>query len=293
MDHKLKIFRTVAWTKSFSRAAKKLHLSQPAVSKTIKNLEERYGRAFFERTASSIKLTEEGELFREYCEKILRLYEELEATFGEEQMFSSEIKIGASTTLANYILPRLLAVIQRDYPDLKLDLRVGNTLDIQQAVLKKEIHLGIVEGDNHNTRLQYEKFIRDELVLVSKNTSEGAQEISQDAFHNLPLIGREIGSGTREVVENYLLRKGIRIPEYYSVLGSTESMKNYLLNARAYAFLSIYSVERELADRQLQITDVEDWEMTRWFYFITRQGFHSKLTDKLQTLLFYAHNKKE
>lgn len=293
MDHKLRIFKEVAFAKSFSRAAKKLYISQPAVSKTIKNLEDQYGRAFFERTANSIRLTADGEVFLAYSERILRLYDQLEDEFRDEKVFSSEIKIGASTTLANYILPRLLAIIQQDYPHLKIDLMIGNTLDIQQAVLKKEIHLGIVEGDNHSTRLRYKKFIRDELVLVSKNTAEEVNEISQEDFNCLPLIGREIGSGTREVIENYVFKKGLQIQEYCSVLGSTESMKNYLLSTRTYAFLSVYSVQQELADGRLQITDIEDWEMIRWFYFITRQGFRSKLTDKFQNLLFRAHNQKE
>lgn len=293
MDHKLRIFKEVALNRSFSRAAKKLHISQPAVSKTIRNLEEKYERAFFERTANAIRLTEDGEVFLTYCEKIIRLYEELEDEFYEDKMFSSEIKIGASTTLANYILPRFLARIQRDYPSLKIDLKIGNTLDIQQAVLKKEIHLGIVEGDNHNTRLRYQEFIRDELVLVSKNTLSDADIISQEDFNQLPLIGREIGSGTREVIENYLHKKRVQTPDYHSILGSTESIKNYLLDTQTYAFLSIYSVERELREGRFRITDIEGWEMTRWFYFITRQGFHSKLTDKLQNLLFRAYNQKE
>src|SRR5699024_4242538 len=253
-----------------------LHLSQPAVSKTIKNLEIHYGRAFFERSANSIKLTEDGHLFLAYCEKIIRLYEQVEDEFIEDGLFSDHIKLGASTTLANYILPKLIAGVQKAYPQLKVDLKIGNTLEIQEAVLKKEINLGVVEGDNHNTRLQYRKFVRDELVLASRFDAEELATISQKELERLPLIGREIGSGTREVIENHLNKEGIEIRGYHAEFGSTESIKTYLLNSSAYAFLSIHAIEQELKTRRLGIIDVEKLNMPRWFYFTTRQGFHSK-----------------
>lgn len=293
MDYKLKIFKTVALTKSFSQASKILHISQPAVSKSIKKLEEKYERAFFDRTPNSIELTKAGELFLEYSEKIIQLYEELEDEFLEGKISSNEIKIGASTTIANYILPELITLIQRDYPELKINLIIGNTFDIQQLVLKKEINLGIVEGDNHNSRLQYNKFLKDELVLTSKYNQEEGETISLNDLNEIPIICREIGSGTREVIENSLGKKHITIQEYHSVFGSTESIKTYLLNANVYAFLSIHSIEQELKEARLRIIDIEELEINRWFYFITRQGFQSKLTNKVQNLILNAYNQKE
>lgn len=293
MDYKLKIFKVVAQTQSFSLAAKQLHISQPAVSKCIKNLEEMYGKAFFERNANSIYLTKEGVLFREYAERIIQLYEELEEEFLGEKIFSNEVSIGASTTIANYILPKLLIAIQKNYPELKINLVVGNTFDIQQAVLKKEINLGIVEGDNHNTRLQYSKFLEDELVLVSKYNQEDADTISLTGFINLPIVGREVGSGTREVIENALQKHNLSISEYHAVLGSTESIKNYLLNSNVFSILSIHSVEQELKSGQIRIIDVDELEIKRWLFFITRQGYQSKLTTKIQNLLSNTYNQKE
>jgi DNA-binding transcriptional LysR family regulator len=293
MDYKLKIFKAVAQTESFSLAAKLLHISQPAVSKCVKNLEEKYGKAFFERNPNSINLTKEGELLQEYAERIIQLYEELEDEFLDGKIFSNEIRIGASTTIANYILPKLLITIQKNYPSLKINLMIGNTFDIQQAVLKKEINLGLVEGDNHNTRLQYSKFIEDELVLVSKYDQEDAETVSLTNLIKLPIVGREVGSGTREVIENALEKHNLIISEYHAVLGSTESIKNYLLNSNVFSILSIHSVEQELKSHQFRIIDVDDLEIKRSFFFITRQGYQSKLTTKIKNLLSNTYNQKE
>lgn len=292
MDYKLKIFKTVAKTQSFSLAAKLLHISQPAVSKCIKNLEEMYGKAFFERNVNSINLTKDGQLFLEYVEKIIQLYEELSDEFLDVKIFSNEINIGASSTIANYILPKLLISIQKNYPELKINLIVGNTFEIQQAVLKKEINLGIVEGDNHNNRLQYSKFIEDELVLISKYNQEEMSTISLNELKNLKIVGRELGSGTREVIENALKKHNFNISEYHTILGSTESIKNYLLNSNTFSILSIHSVEQELKTRQFRIIDVDELEIKRSLYFITRQGFQSKLTFKIQNLIINSYNQK-
>lgn len=289
MDNKLIIFRTVALTRSFSKAAKMLNITQPAVSKCVKNIEEKYERAFFERKANSIELTADGVLFLEYVEKIIQLYNALEDEFQEGDLLSGAIVLGASTTIANYILPKLTATIQKDYPDLKIDLIIANTLEIQQAILKKEINLGIVEGHNHNTRLHYEKFVKDELVLTSKYSQQPAETITPDDLSTMPVIAREIGSGTREVIENNLHKHQIPIPDYHSVMGSTESIKNYLLNSETCSFLSIHSIQQELKEGRLRIIDIEDLEITRWLYFIRRQGFQSKLTHKIQKLLFSTY----
>lgn len=292
MDYKLKTFSVVAQTQSFSRASKILNVSQPAVSKSIKGLEEKYGRAFFERKANAIELTEEGKIFNAYADRILQLYKELEDEFSDGTILSNEIKIGASTTIANYILPQLLGSIQKNHPELKIDLVIGNTLEIQQAVLRKEINLGFVEGGNHNTRLQYGRFVQDELVLVSKYNRNDVEEITLSDLVKLPIIGRELGSGTREVIENALQKHKVRIAQYHTVLGSTESIKNYLLNSQAYAFLSVHSIEQELGGLKLSIIDVNGLEINRWFYSITRQGFQSRLTTKVKNLLTATYNQR-
>lgn len=150
-----------------------------------------------------------------------------------------------------------------------------------------------MEGDHHNTRLHYTKFIKDELVLVSKYSDQSLEFISLKKLTELPLISRELGSGTREVIENALQAYNLTVTEHGLIFGSTESIKNYLLNSNTYAFLSVHSIRQELKEQALRIIDIDQLEITRWFYFITRQGFQSKQVDKIQKLLMRTYNQKE
>lgn len=295
MDYKLKVFKEVALNKSFSQAAKKLNLSQPAVSKIVKNLEEKYGKAFFERKANNIELTPDGIIFLRYAEKLLNIYKEMsDEFFDNTQPINEEIKIGASTTIANYIIPKLIALLQVTYPSLKINLIAGNTNEIQGLILKKKLDIGIVEGENHNTRLHYEKFVQDELVLVTngKSFSEKNKNLSIEDLKLLPIISREVGSGTREVIENALKNHQVETSNIHSVFGSTEGIKTYLLHSNDFAFLSIHSIVQELLENRLRLIEIEDFQINRWFYFITRQGYQSKLALKLKKMLLNVYNQR-
>src|SRR5699024_7326619 len=148
MDYKLKVFKEVALTKSFTKAAQNLNLSQPAVSKTIKSLEAEYGKAFFDRKGNTISLTAAGLAFLNYTEKILQLYQQAYEEFlDEEVIFPTTLKIGASTSVANYVLPPLLAALEKKEPKLQIHLMIGNTDKIQDQLLNKELDMGIVEGN--------------------------------------------------------------------------------------------------------------------------------------------------
>lgn len=156
-----------------------------------------------------------------------------------------------------------------------------------------QIDFGIVEGQNHDTRLQYEKFVKYELVLA---TSAGNKEIS-DTIHiqqvkHLPFVEREAGSGTLEVTRKALYRKGINSLKVTSVLGSTESIKSYLTHSSHFAFLSIHSITRQLLENQLRVIEIEGFTMDRWFYFVSRQGFQSALNKKLQQLFLQHYNQR-
>ncbi len=296
MDYKLRIFKEVAYTLSFTQAAKNLSLSQPAVSKTVKGLEEEYGNAFFERNRNQLSLTPHGHTFLTYAEKILSLYQQLEDNFStKENALPSAIKLGASTTLANYILPPIAAKLQKKYPHIIFNLISGNTDTIQQLILTKQLDFGIVEGNNHNNRLAYEKFIKDELVLVTnpKNAQKIDTSISTHQLANLSFIKREQGSGTREVIEHALAKHNIAPLQKHAILGSTESIKSYLYHSNCYAFLSIHAVSRELLANQLCIVEVQNLEINRWFYFTKRQGDQSLTSQKLQHFFKKGYNQKE
>ncbi|MBI6120782.1 LysR family transcriptional regulator [Salegentibacter maritimus] len=295
MDHKIKIFKEVVLTKSFTKAAKNLYMSQPAVSKTIKNLEEEYGKAFFLREGNSIALTHEGERFLNYAESLLDIYTKMEHEFSSENpAFPDSIKIGASTTIAQYVIPKIAALLQNTHKDLSFQLISGNTGYIQQLILNGQLDFGIIEGENQNTRLSYEPFVKDELVLVTSTKNKASQEeIRLDQFGDLDFVERESGSGTREVIANALKKQGIPELKVKTTLGSTESIKAYLRYSNHFAFLSIHAINQEILDGHLKVVEVPELSITRWFYFVKRQGFQSRLNQKLENIFVEGYNKNE
>lgn len=292
MDHKLKVFKEVALNKSFTKAAENLFMSQPAVSKTIKNLEQEYGKAFFIREGNSIDLTDEGHIFFAYAEKVLGLYAAMEDEFlTEDAKLPQHVTMGASTTIGQYVIPRIAAQIARDRPDFRFQLRCGNTEEIQGMILNGQLDFGLVEGDNHNARLHYETFVRDELVLVanSQNRQVKSESIAVAQLRDLTFVEREPGSGTREVIVNALKKYNPPPLKIIADLGSTESIKTYLRYSDSFAFMSIHSIDRELLEGHLRVIEVEGLSIERWFYFVKRQGYQSKAGQKLQNLFMEGY----
>lgn len=294
MDHKLKIFKEVAINKSFTKAAENLFLSQPAISKTIKNLEEKYGKAFFVRQGNNIDLTPDGKVFLKYANKLIAAYAEMEDVFSDENReLPNQLKIGASTTIGQYVIPPIAAAIQKENPELHFQLICGNTEDIQNQLLEEKIDFAIVEGENHNNRLHYDRFVKDELVLVTLTSNKDIPDsIALKDLQDLSFVERETGSGTREVIAHALKQKGIKKLNIIADLGSTESIKSYLRNSNQYAFLSVHSIHRELRANELRIVEVKDLEILRWFYFVSRQGYQSNVSSKIQNLFISGYNQK-
>lgn len=227
-DFRLKVFHTVAKRLNFTKAAAELFISQPAVTKHIKELEEYYQVTLFERSGNSrISLTKSGALLLTYADRLLGIYRELEfdMNLGCEQQ-SGAISIGASTTLSQYILPSLLADFHQRFEDIRISMVSGNTEDIEQALLAREIEIAFIEGISRNPQLQYTQFLEDEIVLVcpSHFTRFKEESISLEQLKDYPLILREPGSGTLEVISHQLKNSGVRLNKLQieMQLGSTE-----------------------------------------------------------------------
>src|SRR5665647_581891 len=172
MDFRLKVFFTVANRLSFTKAAKELFITQPAISKHIQELEEQYKIKFFERNGSKISLTNAGELLLKHTKNIFEVYREID--FDMSALINQQrglLRLGASTTISQYIIPPLLARFHQKLQEIKVILINGNTEQIENALLNKEIEIGIVEGQSKNQSIKYTEFLKDELVLVcnSKN----------------------------------------------------------------------------------------------------------------------------
>ena len=296
-DFRLKVFKTVADRLSFTKAAAELLISQPAVTKQINELERLLGKPLFLRHGNRISLTDDGVRLLEYANRILALYGELRDAFVEEQgAFSGEIRLGASTTLSQYVLPGLLAKFRKLYPDVRVTLFNGNTEQIERQIADGKLDFGMIEGTASKPALHYELFMDDELVLVTSasNTSFTREEITAADLPALPLVIRENGSGTLDVLSRELSRHGLSLRQLHieMQLGSTESIKHYLFYSDTFAFVSVQAVLDELAANRLRVVEVGDMELVRRFSFVTAHGQRSRLTDLFKQFCLNHYNRK-
>lgn len=232
-DFRLKVFSCVARNLSFTKASQELYISQPAITKHIHELETIYNTRLFERLGNKIQLTDSGKLLLEHCDKILDDYGKLEYEMNLlKNRFVGELRVGASTTISQYVLPPLLASFVDRFPDITLNLTSGNSTTIEKELQGHSIDIAIVEGNIKQPALKYTNFMDDELVLITRvgGKWKNLEEIPVDKLKDIPLVLREIGSGTLDVIVNVLSNYNIRLSDLNIVmhLGSTESIKLYI-----------------------------------------------------------------
>ena len=276
-DFRLQVFNTVANRLNFTKAAEELYITQPAVTKHIHEIENYFKVKLFERKGTKIKLTQAGTILLQHTNQLFAIYRNLDFEMNNlTQNHSGILRIGASTTIAQYVLPKVLASFHKKFKDLKIKLTISNTESIEHALNNKQIDLGIIEGHSKNAQFKYTEFLKDEIVLASSTRSSFAmkQTISIDDLVAIPLVLREPGSGTLEVIAHALKPQGIGLQNLKCEmeLGSTEGIKLYLLNADCMAFLSIHSILKELGQKELMIIDIEGVSIERNFYFIQEHG---------------------
>ena len=272
-DFRLKVFITAARTLSFTRTAERLFISQPAVSKHIGELESQYKVQLFARRGSRLELTGAGETLLSCAERLADDYRRMQY---EMSLCTSvpvgELRLGASTTIAQYLLPPILARFTTRFPGVRVAMMSGNSDQVEQTLGGHGIDLGMVESLSRRQGLHYTVFAPDELVLVARTGGPYArtESITTDELREIPLVLREGGSGTLEVIKAALGRAGIRIPQLNVVmrLGSTEGIKAFVRNSDAMAILSVISVVDELRSGVLRIIDLEDLPLRRDFAFV-------------------------
>lgn len=276
-DFRLKVFVTAARHLSFTKAAEELFVSQPSITKHIKEMESQYGVQLFERTANRIRLTPAGQICLKHCEILLQNYAEL--AFDLQQInktYSGTLRIAASTTIAQYILPPYLAQFSEQFPDIQLVLQNENSYDVEKALEHKSIDLGMVEGAHHLPYLEYQTFMQDELVAITHKQSSYAEleEIHCVELKKVPLILRENGSGTLEVFKRAIKRADFDFSDFNVAmqLGSTESIKRYLEQSNAMGVVSIQSIDRELREGHFKVVEIPELKMSRSFAFVQQRG---------------------
>jgi DNA-binding transcriptional LysR family regulator len=276
-DHKLKVFCTVAETKSFSKASEIIHLTQPAVSLLVQAIEEIYETKLFDRTSNTVTLTPAGEVLYKYAKEILNLYAAAEKNIGEMTgLVKGSISVGASTTIANYLLPGVIADFRKTHPKIKVHLLVGNTKRIVEFLNSGSIDIGLVEGDVARQKMIVEKLVADELTLIvpplhpwSKKKNISVVEITKE-----PFIFREEGSGTRQMIEKYLNKHKITPQDMTisMILGSTEAIKESVENGMGVAIVSQWAIRKEMKYGTLRPLSFKDEKMMRDFSLIFQKN---------------------
>ena len=295
-DFRLKVFLSVAKRLNFTKAAEELGITQPAVSKHIQEIERFYKIKLFDRAGSKIRLTPAGIIMVEYAEQIFETYRQLSFKFSTlNERAEGNLRIGASTTIANYVLPAIIAAFKKKYPDVGISLMVENTEKIENALEENQLDCAIVEGSTRNKNLKYSEFLEDEIVLTANANHPLAKldKIDSAQLKKIPLLMRESGSGTLQVIGKALKDAGYKVEDLKieMQLGSTEGIKNYLSNSNCMAFLSVYSVMKELRDNQLSIIDVYGLSINRYFLFVEQHGNNTDLI-KLFNDFAYKYNLK-
>lgn len=281
-DFRLRVFITAVRTLSFTRTAEQLCISQPAVSKHVGELESRYGVQLFTRRGSRLELTEAGRTLLASAERVAddyrRLEYEMSLCTGQTE---GELRLGASTTIAQYLLPPILARFTTRFPKVRVSLLSGNSGQVEQALGDHAIDLGLVESVSRRQGLHYTPFRADELVLVARPGGKYArtESVTPEALCRIPLVLRENGSGTLEVIIAALADRGIRLSQLNVVLrlGSTEGIKGFVRHSDAMAIVSAFSVVDELRSGALRIVDLEGLTLLRDFVFVHNEAHPARL----------------
>jgi len=281
-DRRLQVFYTVARHLSFTKAAEQLSMTQPAVTFQIKQLEEQFNTRLFERGHGRIALTPAGRLVMEYAGRVLGLSEEMEMRVAElTGTMSGPLLLGASTTIAEYILPRILGEFKVEYPQVHTHLTVGNSEMIETRVADYALDLGLIESPSHLPALATEVCCEDELVLICPPAHRfaGAASVKPQEFAGEPYVSRELGSGTREFMDQYLRSCGV-MPEDLNVvmeLGSPEAIKGVVETGLGVSIVSRATVVKERKLGTLAAVPLRPRLMRTFSLVYPKEKFRSKL----------------
>lgn len=285
-DRRLQVFHTVARLLSFTKAADALHMTQPAVTFQVRQLEEYFNTRLFDRTHNRITLTPAGERVYNYADHIFELYREMENGVREiTGEISGVLAIGASTTVAEYMLPTLIGDFRMKYPNVTVRLKVSNTDGIISMVENNVIDLGVVEALVPNQNLAVELCGRDELVVItppghplSKHTKVSMMDLRDHSY-----ICREEGSGTLNVMMEYLGKLGMNLSDLRIImeLGSPESIKGTVEAGMGISIVSKTTIQKELRLGSLVAIPL-DPPLSRPFSFVRqRLKFRMRAVDEL------------
>ena len=283
-DRRLRVFHAVAKHLSFTKAAEALFMTQPAVTFQIRQLEEHFNTRLFDRAQGRIVLTAAGTVAFEYAERILALSAELDTRLKEMSgQDSGPLLIGASTTIAEFLLPQVLGEFKSRHPAVVPRLFVANSEAVQARVAERSLDLGFIEGDSHLPSLVNDLCCQDELRVIcapqhalAKQASVAPRTLTEHAY-----ISRELGSGTREVVDRYLQNAGLALDSLQVVMeaSSPEALKGLVATGLGFAIMSRVTVAKEVRLGELMEIALSPPLVRQLAVVYPKERFHSRLVE--------------
>ncbi|MFC4023882.1 LysR family transcriptional regulator [Oceanobacillus longus] len=288
MDQHLVVFKEVAVRKSFSRTAEALHMSQPAVSQYIASLEKELGVRLLERSNKFVELNKAGKIVYQYSQQILRSYDQMQILVSDLQNDpSGELKIGASYTIGEYLLPKLLAELQERYPQIVPEVTIGNTDEIGSQLLHHEIDIGLIEGNYSHQQFSVEQFSTDKMYIIAakRQPYKVEEEVSIEDLEKETWIIRESGSGTRKVLENFFEKHCLH-PKRVLTFGSTQTIKEGVEAGLGISLLSDLTFAKEIQLNKVQKLIIDGTPIKRKFSIIkNHHEFHPKALQVFEELV--------
>ena len=286
----LAAFCAVVERRSFSHAAERLGVTQPAVSLQVRALEERLGQRLIDRSGRRVEPTEAGRRLYRNAQRLLQLEQQLiEDVRGDGGQLKGTLTIGASTGPGAHLVPLLLCEFQREHPDLRVALSISDTHAVIERVAERQLELGIVGALRRHRSLDFEPLAVDEIVLaVPPGHAAAGRQIGLDALRDETLVVMQEGAGVRQVVEEALRRSGLRLRglEPKLELGLQESVKSAVAAGYGVTFISKSAIEGELAAGTLAAARVEGLEPVRQIYVVRARG--RRLTRAADAFLTFA-----
>jgi DNA-binding transcriptional LysR family regulator len=274
----LETFCRIAGSKSFSKAADDLFLTQPTVSGHILALEQSLSLRLLDRTSRGVRLTKAGEIFLKYASKILSFRKDLINALSEfSEGIRGDLSLGASTIPGEYLLPRLMGDFKRERPHLTISLKIADTKEIVQYVLQDSVEYGIIGAKLNHQSLHYEKYEEDEIIPIAPadHPLTRKKKVNLEELLKEPWIIREEGSGTQIALETALRKKGKSLKQFNVVMemGSTSSVKEGVKAKLGLAFISGRATEEEVRQGTLSRIDAEGiGPISRQIYIVSHRG---------------------